>query len=129
MVQPGTIGKMTAALALWFVVTIPVGIALGGWGWAVLRPERGLGRVLIVWAVVLPFLPPLLMLVTRAAFGDAGGGSDSHEPWPHWWAAGFFSFAGAVVITPLLVVIAAFWMLAGPSPDSRQAELIDDSQR
>jgi hypothetical protein len=99
------------------------------WGWTALRRERGLGRVLIGWGAALPVLPPLLIVGTWLLLGDAhppAGERTADEPWPYWYAVGFFSLGTAIVATRLFLVVALVWELARPSPDSRQPERLDD---
>lgn len=115
-------------LGLWFAAAIPIAVSLGLWGLAIRRRERGLGWVLMCWALVMPLLPPVLTVGTWLAFGDAAP-ADVHEPLPYYAGVALYSFGAAIAITPLLVVIAAFWLLAAPSPDSREAEVLDDQRR
>jgi hypothetical protein len=104
-----------AAIALWFVVMVPIGVLLGMWGWALNRGphSRGMGKFLIAWAVIAPLGPPILTLGTWLALGDARpSGETITEAWPYYAGVALYSFGLAIVATPIIAIIAWFWSMA-----------------
>ena len=97
---------------MWLIVSAPVAMLIGAWGWSLLDRGRRLGWLLVGWAFAAPLAPPLLTLATWLILGDSSPRS-GHEPWPYYASVATLSVGACVFATPFVLGFVGIVVPAG----------------